>query len=137
VALILDTGIIYALMDRGDAAHALCSGLIQSNREQKVLPSPTLAEIDYLLVSRGFARLFLRVLDDVTRGALQVMDLTASDYVRVRELCARYDDADTGFVDAAVFAVTERLGEPKLATLDRRHFSILRPRHVDSLVLLP
>jgi len=46
-------------------------------------------------------------------------------------------DADIGFVDAAVLAVTERLGEPKLATLDRRHFSTLRPRHVDALILLP
>jgi uncharacterized protein len=42
-----------------------------------------------------------------------------------------------GFVDAAVPAIVERLGEPKLATLDRRHFSIMRPRHVDALELLP
>jgi hypothetical protein len=33
--------------------------------------------------------------------------------------------------------VTERLGEPKLATLDHRHFRVLRPRHVDALELLP
>ena len=44
---------------------------------------------------------------------------------------------DIGFVDAAVLAVTERLGEPKLATLDHRHFGTLRPRHVDALRLLP
>jgi len=40
-------------------------------------------------------------------------------------------------VDAAVLAIVERLGEPKLATLDRRHFGMLRPRHVESLILLP
>jgi hypothetical protein len=27
--------------------------------------------------------------------------------------------------------------EPKLATLDHRHFSVMRPRHVDTLELLP
>lgn len=32
-------------------------------------------------------------------------------------------------VDAAVIAVCERLGETKVATLDRRHFSVVRPRH--------
>jgi uncharacterized protein len=48
-----------------------------------------------------------------------------------------YADADIGFVDAAVLASTERLAEPKLATLDRRHFGLLRPRHVDALTLLP
>jgi hypothetical protein len=42
-----------------------------------------------------------------------------------------------GFVDAAVLAIVEHLGEPKLATLDRRHFSIMRPRHVEALELLP
>jgi hypothetical protein len=37
----------------------------------------------------------------------------------------------------AVFAVVERLGERKLATLDHRHFTVLRPRHVDALDLVP
>jgi predicted nucleic acid-binding protein len=46
-------------------------------------------------------------------------------------------DADIGFVDAAVLAVVERLNEPKLATLDRRHFGLLRPRHVAALRLVP
>lgn len=46
-------------------------------------------------------------------------------------------DTDIGFVDAAVLAVVERLGEPKLATLDHRHFRSLRPRHVKALRLLP
>ena len=45
--------------------------------------------------------------------------------------------AQVAFVDAAVLAIVERLREPKLATLDRRHFGLLRPRHVESLRLLP
>jgi predicted nucleic acid-binding protein len=49
----------------------------------------------------------------------------------------RYADQDLGFVDSAVLAVVERLGEGKLATLDRRHFAVLRPLHVDALDLLP
>ena len=44
---------------------------------------------------------------------------------------------DIGFVDAAVLAIAERLNEPKLATLDHRHFAMLRPRHVEALSLLP
>ena len=63
--------------------------------------------------------------------------LRPEDYRRVRKLCDRYADADIGFVDAAVLALGERLNEPKLATLDRRHFGLLRPRHVDALHLLP
>jgi hypothetical protein len=48
-----------------------------------------------------------------------------------------YADLEVGFVDCAVLAVTERLGEPKLATLDHRHFGTMRPRHVEALDLLP
>jgi hypothetical protein len=33
--------------------------------------------------------------------------------------------------------VVERLKETKLATLDRRHFSIVRPRHAPALRLIP
>lgn len=35
----------------------------------------------------------------------------------MREFCDRYAEADIGFVDAAVMAIVERLGETKLATL--------------------
>jgi hypothetical protein len=42
-----------------------------------------------------------------------------------------------GFADAAVLAIVERLNKPKLATLDRRQFSIMRPRHVEAFGLLP
>jgi predicted nucleic acid-binding protein len=76
------------------------------------------------------------LLDDLADGAYRVENLVLADYRRVRELCDRYADADVGFVDAAVLAVAERLGETTLATLDR-HFGLLRPRHVDALQLLP
>ena len=80
---------------------------------------------------------FVGLLDDINSGAYLVEELQAQDYRRIRDICDRYADADVGFVDAAVLAVVERLNEPKLATLDHRHFQILRPRHVDALQLLP
>lgn len=36
-----------------------------------------------------------------------------------------------------MLAIVEQLGESRLATLDRRHFGLLRPRHRDSIELLP
>ena len=55
----------------------------------------------------------------------------------MREIQSTYLDSGVGFVDAAVLAVVERLGEPRLATLDRRHFTLMRPRHVEALELVP
>jgi predicted nucleic acid-binding protein len=42
-----------------------------------------------------------------------------------------------GAVDASVVATAERLGERQVMTLDRRHFSVVRPQHAEALELLP
>lgn len=77
------------------------------------------------------------LLHDIEAGAYRIENIISDDYIRIREVLDRYEDSDIGFVDAAVLAVVERYGERKLATLDHRHFSVLRPLHVDSLDLVP
>jgi len=137
VALILDTGPLYASLDRSDADHAACRALIESADEALVIPAPVLVEVDYWIGQRLHPGALVALLADIEAGAYLVADLVGADYARVRELCDRYADSDIGFVDAAVFAVVERLNESKLATLDRRHFGLLRPRHRASIDLLP
>ncbi|MDQ3701988.1 MAG: PIN domain-containing protein [Chloroflexota bacterium] len=137
MALVLDTGPLYASLDRSDADHHTCRRLIETATELLIVPAPVLVEVDYWIRKWLHAGVLVAVLDDVASGAYVVEELTASDYQRVRQICDRYADAAVGFVDAAVLAIVERLNEPKLATLDRRHFGLLRPRHVDVLRLLP
>ena len=137
MALILDTGPLYAALDRTDAAHQVCRRLIDAVAEPLVVPAPVLVEVDYWIHQRLYPDILVALLDDIDAGAYLVEDLLPADYRRVRELCNRYADADIGFVDAAVLAIVERFNEPKLATLDRRHFGFMRPRHVDALRLLP
>jgi predicted nucleic acid-binding protein len=137
VALILDTGPLYASLDRSDADHASCRRLIEEADEPLVIPAPVLVEVDYWVHVRMHPGVLVALLDDVIAGAYRVEELRPEDYRRIRQLCDRYDDADVGFVDAAVLAIVERLNEPKLATLDHRYFRLLRPRHVDALRLLP
>jgi predicted nucleic acid-binding protein len=48
-----------------------------------------------------------------------------------------YADGRIGFVDAGVAALAERLGAVRIYTLDRRDFSILRPRHTSAFEVLP
>jgi len=55
----------------------------------------------------------------------------------VAELVETYADLHLGGVDASILAVAERLGITEIATLDRRHFTVVRPRHTDVLILLP
>ena len=58
------------------------------------------------------------------------------DWIRIAELVAIYHDLPLGTVDASVVALAERLGISTIATLDRRHFTIVRPKHVPSFELL-
>ena len=137
MALILDTGPLYASLDRSDADYAACRRLIEKANEPLVIPAPVLVEVDYWIHVRLHPGVLVALLDDIIAGAYRVEELQSEDYKRIRELCDRYADTDVGFVDAAVFAIVERLNEPKLATLDHRHFRVLRPRHTDALRLLP
>jgi predicted nucleic acid-binding protein len=137
VALVLDTGPLYAYLDAADGAHSQCKTLIDDTTEQLVVPSPVLVEVDYWIHERMHQGVLLRLLDDLISDSFSVVALLPTDYERVRQLCDRYADADIGFVDASVLAIVERLNEPKLATLDHRDFRIMRPRHVDALTLLP
>lgn len=137
MALILDTGPLYASLDRSDRDHQACRRLMEAAAEPLVVPSPVLVEVDHWIHQRLHPGVLVALLDDIADGAYRVEELQPRDYRRVREICDRYADADIGFVDAAVLAIVERLNEAKLATLDRRHFGLIRPRHVDVLRLVP
>jgi hypothetical protein len=133
----VDTGPLWATFDRDDRDHATCVQFLAEARGVRIVPAPVLVEFDHL-AARGMDRGAVdALLDEIQQGTYVVEDLLASDYRRVRELLATYADLRVGFVDAAVLAIVERLREAKLATLDHRHFSVMRPFHVDALELLP
>ena len=57
--------------------------------------------------------------------------------MRIAELVARYHDLPLGTVDASVVALAERLRIEVIATLDRHHFTVVRPKHIRAFALLP
>ncbi len=73
-------------------------------------------------------------------GSLAELDVEApapDDWRRIAELVMCYADFPLGGTDASVVALAERLDTDVVVTLDRRHFSAVRPRHCQSLRLLP
>jgi predicted nucleic acid-binding protein len=100
-----------------------------------VVPTLVLVEVEYLL--RPWRNAFPALLADVEAGGLELLELPVRWLLRAGELVERYRDLPLGLVDASVVAATEMLRETKVATLDRRHFTVVRPDHVDALTLLP
>jgi predicted nucleic acid-binding protein len=95
------------------------------------------AEVGYLLNREAGVDVEAMFLESLADGDFTAVDLTVEDYRRMAELVRRYGNLPLGTTDACVIAGAERLGLTEVATLDRRHFSVVRPRHVNTLTLLP
>lgn len=137
MALVCDTSVLLAGLDGADRDHGRCSELIEGAAEALVVPALVLAELDYWCHERLTGGVWLAFLEDVVGGAYRVEHPTQDDLERCHELQRTYADLEVGVVDASVLALVERLGEAKLATLDHRHFATMRPRHIETLALLP
>jgi predicted nucleic acid-binding protein len=70
-------------------------------------------------------------------GELRLEATTTGDLARMAELVWTYADFLPGAADASVIAIAERLDVTWVATIDYRHFRVVRPRHCDALDLLP
>jgi predicted nucleic acid-binding protein len=137
VALVLDTGPILALLDAGDPAHERAVAMVEEVNEDLVLPTCVLVEVDYWAHKLLGEETWSIFVEDVASGAYRLEPLLLDDLQRAAELERDYADLDLGLVDASVIALCERLGETKVATLDRRDLSVVRPNHCDALTLLP
>ncbi len=137
MALVVDSGVLIAALVPSDDDHTSCSQLLDQATERLVVPAPVLPELDYFCTVSKHPHQFDFVLRNAQKGALEIAELTEPGYARVRELFLAYVHLGVGFVDCAVLAIVERLKETKLATLDHRHFSAMKPAHVEALELLP
>ena len=137
MALVLDTGPLLAALDAADPDHEACARLLTEATEDLVVPALVLPELAYWCSRRLPGEAWLVFLDDVIAGAYRVEAPTPQDLERCRSLQGTYGDLGLGVVDASIIALVERLGEAKVATLDRRHFGVVRPRHVDVLRIVP
>jgi predicted nucleic acid-binding protein len=134
--LVTDTSVVYAALDPSERDHRSCSDLVTSG-STVILPAPVITEVTMLSRSRGNAKAVDALLGSVIDESVVIVDLEWSDYSRVRELIVQYSDLSLSFVDASIVAVAERLEETTIATLGRRHFSVVRPLHCEAFTLLP
>ena len=134
---LIDTGILYALADKDDSWHTRAVEFISDFRGRLVTSSAVIPEICYLLntyLSPGAEIVFVRSL---ANHEITIEHFTDGDLARIHELLSQYRDANIGFVDAACVAIAERLGIAGIVTTDRRHFSLIRPKHIPAFDLLP
>jgi hypothetical protein len=135
--LVVDTGPLVAAFNKRDRAHKACVDLLATTTAQLIVPAPVLTEVCYLVETRNGTRAEAAFLTELATGTMTLEPTTTSDLFRMAELVTRYEDLPLGGVDASVIAIAERLNTVDIATLDRRHFSVVRPRHTRAFTLYP
>ncbi len=136
--IVFDTGVLVGAAITDDDDHEACAALVRSvPASQRLLPATVVAETAYLLQTKGSPDAEVRFLEDLAAGDFNLVELTRADLVRIAALTRRYLDMPLGATDASVVAIAERLGIDTIATLDRRHFTVVRPAHIEAFTLLP
>lgn len=137
-AVLVDAGPLIALADADDGDHERCVELFQATTARLIVPSTIVAEVCYMLGSRCGAIVEAAFLDSLADDEMfEVVTPNHSDYRRMADLVRQYADFPLGGADAAVVALAERLQAVEVATLDHRHFAVVRPRHCQAFSLLP
>jgi len=137
--IVVDTGpLVAAVLYTDDNLRASVDMFTSAhlNGEQLVVPSFVVPEACYLIQCEAGPKVEAEFVGSLAAGDFTVAECDLA-LERIAELMDKYVDLPLGLADASVVAVAEELGAREIATLDRRDFSVVRPRHTSSFVLLP
>ena len=133
--LLVDAGVLYAMVDRNDAWHTPVVEYLKEVGATLLVPVTIVPEVAYLVRTRLGGSAELKLIEGFVDGGVAIEPLKAVDLSRAFELMAKYPQL--GFADSTVVAMAERLVLTTIATTDRRHFGIVRPVHVKQFTLVP
>lgn len=132
---VVDSGVLYALFDRRDAWHDRSAAIFKSHAGDTVVPLTILAEVGYMIEAKLKGTAPRALVEWLARGHVQLEGLLPQDLRRMSLLMSKHPEI--GVVDASVAAIAERLFADTIATTDRRHFSAIKPLHVERFTLIP
>ena len=135
--MVLDTGPLLALMDRGDSLQPTIERILRQEPGELLVPAPVSAEVDYLVGQRLGRRARRAFLSDVARGRFSIVCLDEADYPTLLWYDEQYAALDIGLADASVVVIAHRFHTHRIMTIDERHFRTLRPLDGGNFVLLP
>jgi predicted nucleic acid-binding protein len=135
--LIVDTSALLAYFDRDEPDHHAVTSVIEGATDLLVVSPYVLAELDYLIASRLGTAAELAVLQELTGGAWELAAIGTEELTRARAVIERYADQHIGVADASNVVLAARHGTRTIATLDHRHFDVLRPLDGGRFRVLP
>lgn len=140
MTILVDTGPLIAAASRRDRLHAAAVEWFEEVAEQSdtlLITVPTIVETAWRLEAILGPDEERKFLASVRRDEIERVDLTDDDWQRVEQLIEQYADLGLGTVDSSIVAVAERLDVTTIGTFNERDFRVVRPRHIESFVLVP
>ena len=137
MSVLLDTNLLLALAFPRDINHQKARIAMRDVIGKRIIAAPVLPELFYLMVERMNYKAATKFYLALQSSAFHIESLTAPDMTRMGQIMIEYEDNAFDFVDTAIMALSERLVVDTIYTLDRRDFSVFRPKHCEYLNLLP
>lgn len=121
--VLLDTGVIVALLDRSEKFHQSCAAILQDLRVPLVTCEAVIAESCYLL--RNLPRAAETVIENVEAAIFQIPYQLSQDAVATKQCLRKYRDHNIDLADACLIRLADQFETPDILTLDK-DFQIYR-----------
>lgn len=134
--MIFDTGPLLAAANRNDQDHDACVALLQETRLVRV-PGPVVAEAGFMIGKIAGTRSEAAFLRSLSTERYEIVTPSPFDLLRAAELVETYASLGLGTTDAIVMSIAESDDDPRVATLDHRHFNVVQPNGFSAFDLFP
>ena len=124
--MIVDTSALLAYFDAGEPRHTDVAAAIDASDGLLVVSPYVIAEVDYLVLTRHGPEAERAVLAELTGGAWELAAMTRERLAMAARIVQRYADVPIGVTDTSNIVLAREYQTDTIATLDRRHFTILR-----------
>jgi predicted nucleic acid-binding protein len=132
--VLLDTGVIVALLDRSERLHEACAEAVQEIEAPLITCEAVIAESCYLL--RNLAGAAEAVVENMAAGIFQVPFQLSREAAGVKQILRKYRDRKIDLADACLIRLADEFGTADILTLDG-DFAIYRWGRNKTFRMLP
>ena len=135
--IIADTSGLIAFFSESGPQHEAVAAWVKANDPVLVVSPYVVDEVDYLVATRKGVEAELAVLAELSGGAYELATMDATGLASARRVVERYRDLGVGAADASLVVLAQRYRTLTVLTLDRKHFSVMRPLDGGTFKIVP
>ena len=134
-SVILDTGVLVALLDRSEKNHSQCVELLKEFKGRLITTEPVLTESVYILGPLIMAQ--KKCIEFILRGGAALVPQSPASLSRAVSLMEKYKDIPMDFADATLVTLAEEMSIHEVFSLDRKGFNAYRIHGKKPFTMLP